>query len=150
MLSIYLNPSITDTQAAREMVKTVEDPNHHINREIAQWIRDRDLTVQGVNVSEGLTRIRQPFLCVLANSDGIVPRETAEYAVKKVASKSKRVLHVGTREIAVAHADLFISNEAHARVFAPIADWLAGQKPVRARESRLTPRGVAHKASRSL
>ena len=131
LLSIYLNPTITDTQAAREMVKTVEDPNHHINREIAEWIRDRDLTVRGVNVSDGLARIRQPLLCVLANSDGIVPRATAEFAYKKVGSKSKRVLHVGTPRISVAHADLFISNEAHARVFAPIAAWLAEQKPVR-------------------
>ena len=38
LLSIYMNPEITDVSAAREMVKTVEDPNRAINRQIADWI----------------------------------------------------------------------------------------------------------------
>jgi len=127
LLSIYMNASITDTTAASEMVKTVEDPNRHINREIARWIRDRDLVVRGVNVSEALSSIEQPLFCVLAAGDGIVPRRTAEFPYHAVRSKDKRLLEVGTTELAVAHADLFVSNEAHARVFEPIASWLAEQ-----------------------
>jgi pimeloyl-ACP methyl ester carboxylesterase len=125
VLSLYMNPEITDTAAAREMVKTVEDPNRHVNREIARWIAERDLVVRGVNVSEGLARVDNPLLCVLANGDGIVPAETARFAFDHVASREKALLEVGTRDVALAHADLFVSNEAHERVFAPVADWLA-------------------------
>ncbi|MBI3542965.1 MAG: hypothetical protein HY075_06810, partial [Deltaproteobacteria bacterium] len=110
--------------AARELVRTVENPNRHINREIAQWIRDRDLVIRGENVTEALAAVTNPLLCVLAKGDGIVPRATAAFAYGQVASSCKRLLEVGDDEIRLAHADLFISNEAHARVFAPIADWL--------------------------
>jgi pimeloyl-ACP methyl ester carboxylesterase len=129
LLSIYMNASITDVSAANEMVKTVEDPNRHINRQIARWIRDRDLVVRGVNVSEALRSVREPLLCVFANGDGIVPRKTAEFPYRAVASPVKRLLEVGTDALAVAHADLFISNESHTRVFEPIASWLAEQGP---------------------
>lgn len=127
LLSIYLNPGITDMDAASEMVKTVEDPNRHINREIAHWIKDRDLVLRGVNVSEALPRMTNPLLCVLANGDGIVPRETAEFPYLRTGAASKRLLEVGSKEVSIAHADMFVSNEAHARVFAPLAAWLAEQ-----------------------
>jgi pimeloyl-ACP methyl ester carboxylesterase len=127
VLSIYLNPSLTDTSAARELVRTVEDPNRFINREISHWIRDRDLVVRGRNISEGLREITRPLLCVVATGDGIVPHETATFPFHQVASPVKAVLEVGDRDMAVAHADLFISNEAHARVFHPLATWLAEQ-----------------------
>jgi hypothetical protein len=45
--AVYLNPDIVDLGAAREMVGTVEDPNRHVNREIARWIKDRDRTAAG-------------------------------------------------------------------------------------------------------
>jgi hypothetical protein len=117
LLSIYLNPSITDTDAAREMVKTVEDPNRHINREIARWIRDRDLVLRGINVSEALPQMKNPLLCVVANGDGIVPRATAEFPYARIGATSKRLLEVGSEAVSMAHADMFVSNEAHARVF---------------------------------
>ena len=129
VLSIYMNPEITDTSAARELVKTVEDPNRHVNREIAHWFASRDLVVRGVNVSDALPRITVPFLCVLASNDGIVPRETALYAYERVGSKNRGLLEVGTTEIAMAHADLFVSTEAHERVFRPLASWLASLEP---------------------
>ncbi len=125
LLSAYLNPAITDTQAAREMVKTVEDPNRHINRQIAHWIRDKDLVLRGINVSEALAEFANPLFCVLANGDGIVPRDTAAFPHSQVRSSAKKLLEVGTKDILLAHADLFVSNESHARVFAPIAEWLS-------------------------
>ena len=78
VLSIYMNAEITDTRAAGEMVKTVEDPNRHVNRQIAHWIRDRDLVLRGVDISEGLRSITAPLLCVSAWGDGIVPRRGVE------------------------------------------------------------------------
>ena len=125
LLSIYMNAEITDTSAAAEMVKTVEDPNRHINRQIARWIGNKDLVLRGVNISDGLGFLKHPLLCVSALGDGIVPRRTAEYPYLATGSSDKRLIEVGGADLAVAHADLFISNEAHARVFAPLSRWLA-------------------------
>jgi pimeloyl-ACP methyl ester carboxylesterase len=125
VLSIYMNSSITDVSA--EMVNTVEDPNRHINREIAYWIRAKDLIVRGKNLSEEIRRLQNPLLCVLARGDGIVPRRTAEFPYLTAGSKVKQLLEVGTDERAMAHADLFVSNGAQEGVFAPIAGWLAAQ-----------------------
>ncbi len=124
LLGVYMNPSITDTSAAREMVKTVEDPNRFVNRQIARWISERDLTIEGVNVSEGLARVTRPVLCVVANGDGIVPRATAEFPYERVGTPHKQLLVVGSDEISLAHADMFVSTEAHRRVFEPLAAWL--------------------------
>jgi pimeloyl-ACP methyl ester carboxylesterase len=129
VLSIYMNASITDTSAVSEMVKTVEDPNRHVNRQIARWIRDRDLVLRGVNIAEGLRAVSAPLLCVTAFSDGIVPRRTAEFPYHAVASPAKRLLEVGAPELAMSHADLFISNESQIRVFEPIAAWLREHGP---------------------
>jgi hypothetical protein len=41
----------------------------------------------------------------------------------------KKLLQVGAPELAMAHADLFISNEAQIRVFEPIAEWLRQRAP---------------------
>jgi pimeloyl-ACP methyl ester carboxylesterase len=125
LLSIYINPEITDTSAAEEMVKTVEDPNRAINLQIAEWIRRRDLVLRDTNISEALRSVTRPLLCVYANGDGIVPRETATFPYEQAGSSRKSLLEVGTREIAMAHADMFVSRECHARVFAPVAAWLA-------------------------
>lgn len=125
LLSMYMNHEITDTSAAREMAKTVEDPNRHINREIARWIQSRDLVIDDVNVSSALAGITQPLLCILANRDGIVPRSTAAFPYEQASSSSKTLLEVGTSRVAMAHADLFVSKESHERVFQPLAGWLA-------------------------
>jgi pimeloyl-ACP methyl ester carboxylesterase len=127
VLSIYMNAEITDTSAVSEMVRTVEDPNRHVNRQIARWIRDRDLVLRGVNVSDGLRSLTAPLLCVSAWGDGIVPRPTAEFPYRAAGSPVKKLLEVGAADLAMAHADLFISDEAQIRVFAPIAEWLAEQ-----------------------
>jgi pimeloyl-ACP methyl ester carboxylesterase len=127
VLSIYINPALTDTRAAREMVRTVEDPNRHVNRQIACWIRDKDLVIRGLNVSESLGRITRPLLCILAHGDGVVPRPTAAFPFDRAGSARKALLEVGDRELAMAHADMFIADVAHERVFQPLARWLVEQ-----------------------
>jgi fermentation-respiration switch protein FrsA (DUF1100 family) len=124
VLSIYMNAELTDTSAASEMVRTVEDPNRHVNRQIAHWIHDKDLILRGVNIAEGLRGVTAPLLCVSAWGDGIVPRPTAEFPYRAVGSPVKHLLTVGSAEHAMAHADPFISNESQTRVFEPIATWL--------------------------
>lgn len=145
-LSPYLNPEVTNLEAARDMVKTVEDPNRHINRQIAKWIRDRDLFIKGANLSDLIARIANPFLCIIGNSDGIVPPETARFSYDQVRSKKKSLIVVGDDELSIAHADLFISKQAHEKVYAPLAQWLAEQKinvkPVR--RSRVQHGGPSH------
>jgi fermentation-respiration switch protein FrsA (DUF1100 family) len=124
VLAPYMNAAITDTRAADEMVKTVEDPNRHVTRQIAEWIHERDLILGGVNIAEGLRAVAAPLLCVSAWADGIVPRPTAEFPYRAVGSPVKRLLTVGSAEHAMAHADPYLSNESQSRVFAPIATWL--------------------------
>jgi len=124
LLSLYLNPEITDTSQAAEMARTVEDPSRHLNREIAQWIKDKDLVVEGVNIAEGLRAIRAPFLCVLASADGVVPARTAEFAYQRIGSPEKSLVKAGSDDVRMAHADLFVSRESKARVFEPISAWL--------------------------
>ena len=75
-------------------------------------------------VGSGPGRGTASWLCVFANGDGIVPRETATFPYYQIGSSQKALLEVGTRDIAMAHADLFISRECHERVFVPVATWL--------------------------
>ncbi len=126
-LSIYMNTRSTETARWREMIQTVEDPVPRINREIAEWIRDRDLTVRGRNVSEGLRRVENPMLAVVALQDGIVPAETARSAFHLSGSSDKALLEVGGADAPMAHADLFLSRQAEREVFEPLAAWLASR-----------------------
>jgi pimeloyl-ACP methyl ester carboxylesterase len=141
LLSIYLNAEITDLSAAREMVRTVEDPNRFMNREIAVWIRQRDLVIDGTNIAEALERLTNPLLCVLARGDGIVPPETASFAFHRIGSRVKKLVEVGSEAMTVAHADLFVSREAQARVFAPICEFLLEQGIERAEARRSNTAG---------
>lgn len=127
VLSVYMNPSVSDVSRVDELVQTVEDPIPQVNREIAEWIRDRDLTVRGVNVTTGVADLSNPLLCVVAMGDGIVPPETARSSFRLSQATSRQMLEVGHRDLPIAHADLFIANEAHGLVFDPLARWLAAQ-----------------------
>jgi pimeloyl-ACP methyl ester carboxylesterase len=131
LLSIYMNPKMTDIGAVSELVRTVEDPNRHINREIARWIGRRDLIIRGVNIAEALPGIDTPVLCILASQDGVVPRDTAAFPYFQVKSRHKRLLEVGVKGAAMAHADLFVSRGVQESVFAPLASWLAEHGVVR-------------------
>lgn len=125
LLSIYLNPVSSDMSRWREMINTVEDPVPQVNREIAQWILDRDLTVHGTNITRASEALTNPLLCVVALQDGIVPTETARSPFHHTGAAIKAMLEVGDDRLPHAHADLFLSREAEARVFEPVARWLA-------------------------
>ncbi len=124
LLSIYLNPETTDLARADTMVNTVEDPVPSINREIAKWLRSRELSVRGVNVSRALRTMKNPLLCIVANQDGIVPPETARAVYDEIGSDIRELLSVGSVDWPVAHADLFLGRHAQERIFEPMARFL--------------------------
>jgi len=125
LLAPYLHVSSTDVSRAAEMVQTVEDPNPFVNRDIAEWIARRDLVVRGVNVSEAVRSMKHPFMCVLANHDGIVPPATARWPYDAIGSPEKELLSVGDDTLKMAHADLFLSTGVQEKVFARLATFLA-------------------------
>ena len=124
LLSVYLNEKSTDLSQVSRLVQTVEDPHPLINREIAEWIRRGDLVLRGINVSQKLPSLTNPFLCVIANQDGIVLPVTARHTFEKVGSTHKELIAVGDETQPVAHADLFLFKGAQERVFGPTADFL--------------------------
>lgn len=124
LLSIYLNHESTDLSQAARMVQTVEDPHPVINREIAEWIKNGELVVRGVNVSKAVSSMTKPFLCIVAAHDGIVMPATARWAYDAIGSGEKELLVVGDDALKVAHGDLFLCHGAQERVFAPIATFL--------------------------
>ena len=124
LLAIYMNAEQVDLTAADQLVNTVENPVPHINRQIARWIQQEDLVVDGVNVTDALLNARVPLLCVLANADGIVPVEAVLSAQRAMPAADVEVLRVGDDDHWYAHADLFIAHEAPKRVFEPMRAWL--------------------------
>ena len=128
--AIYMNVHQIDLSEADELVKTVEDPNPYLNRQIAHWMRDVDLMVGGVNITEAMADIHTPVMCILANKDGIVPPASALAIREAIGTDDTTVLRVGDKKNWFAHADLFISFDAESKVFVPLADWLlARQEP---------------------
>ena len=122
--SIYMNVHQIDLENADELVKTVDDPNAYLNRQIAHWIREVDLKVGGVNITEAMADIHTPVLCVLANRDGIVPPESALSIRDAIGTDDIEVMNVGDATHWFAHADLFISEDAERKVFVPLGNWL--------------------------
>ncbi len=125
LLSLYMNADRIDLSQADQLVRTVEDPVPFINRQIARWMKDKDLVVDGVNASEALPRaagIR--YLCVLANADGIVPPEAARSLEDIVGRDRVDTLLVGDVDHWYAHADLFIGDTCQRDVFDPMRAWL--------------------------
>jgi pimeloyl-ACP methyl ester carboxylesterase len=129
LLSLYVNASSSDLARASEMVQTVEDPHAGINREIAEWIARRDLILRGVNVSTAIESMDNPLLCVVAKEDGIVPEATSRDVYDRIGAKDKELLVIGgDASHPIAHADLFLSKGAEARVFSPIAKFLLDRR----------------------
>lgn len=124
LLSIYIHPEIVDMSQASELVRTVENPNRHVNREIARWIKQEDLFIGGRNVSVAVRGLDNPLLTVLANADGVVPRECVIWPHENIGSSRRDLLEVGTDAIPIAHADMFVSEHAPKMVFEPLAEWL--------------------------
>ena len=124
LLGIYMNPKHVDVSAMPEMVNTVDDLHPRVNRDIARWIRARDLVLDGTNVTGAVADVSIPLLIVVANRDGIVPPGAALSARDLWGGRDVEVLHVGDEQQWFSHADLFISNDAPRRVFEPMATWL--------------------------
>ncbi len=125
LLSLYLHPSHIDMSRAGELSRTVENPNRHINADIARWMNLRDPMIGGRNIAEELKNIRLPLLTMVANADGIVPRATTLWPHETIGSPQKKVVEVGTDDEPMAHADMFIHDRAPERVFNPLGDWLS-------------------------
>ncbi len=124
LLSIYIHPEIVDMSQAAELVRTVEDPNRHVNRDIAAWIQARDLVIRGCNVCDRMAELDHPLLTMVALADGIVPRECAVWPHQNIGSRRRDLLEIGGDGLAIAHADMFVSDHAPELVFEPLADWL--------------------------
>jgi len=124
MLDIYLNRDNVDLAAVGELTRSVDDPHPRVNREIAEWIKARDLVMRGVNVTRSLAMVDIPLLVMLSNRDGIVPESAALSVMDAWGGAEPDVIRVGDDERWFAHADLFIANESPQRVFSPIAEWL--------------------------
>ena len=126
-LKIYCHPEIVDLSEPEQILATIENPVRTINQEIALWVREKDLHLNGHNLTEAFRQVDNPLLCVLANADGVVPPLTALSPLEIARSKVKDTLVVGTDKLQYAHVDLFISRHSHDLVFRPVAQWLKRQ-----------------------
>lgn len=125
LLSLYMHADMVDMSHVDELAKAVEDPIPHLNRQISHWMRNKDLRVGGLNVTQGLARVEGlQLLCVLGNADGIVPPAAALSVRRVLGEDSVDVLEVGDDRHPFAHADLFIARGARERVFEPMREWL--------------------------
>ncbi len=121
----YMHLERIDPSATDRMVLTVERLYPRLNREIARWMASKDLVLGGCDVTRGFYATTMPLLCVVADSDGIVPEATALSACHRSPGPPGEVLRVGTADRPYAHADLFISEGCHEDVFLPVAAWLS-------------------------
>jgi len=128
LLTPYVNTSRIDMSEVAKLVATVEDPPRSVNRELARWIKNGDLVVEGLHVGDSLRRLDAPLLLVLANRDGIVPECAALAAIDAWGSADVEVIRAGDEVNWYAHADPFIAPDAQERVFDPIARWLRKQR----------------------
>ncbi len=124
LLSIYVNARHVDMTSPAEIVETVEDPHPRINQELSRWMIARDLTINGVNLTRAIARVKIPLLLITSNRDGVVPEAASLAARRHWGSRDVEVLRVGTTETWYAHADLYVSNSAPKEVFTPLAAWL--------------------------
>jgi pimeloyl-ACP methyl ester carboxylesterase len=124
VLGMYIHAQSTDISRADVMSQTVEDPHPRINRQIAMWIKNRELVVRGVNVSQAVPAMKHPLLCFVAKDDGIVPPETARWVYESMGSADRSIIEVGLPNVPIAHADLFVSKISHDYVFTPLARFL--------------------------
>jgi pimeloyl-ACP methyl ester carboxylesterase len=124
VLAMYMNAAHVDLDAASDLVRTVEDPDPVVNRDLAGWMKEKDLVVDGVNVTRAMADVTHPLLLVVANEDGIVPERVATSAARAWGGRDVTTLRIGTPNDWYAHADLFVGHESPTLVFAPIERWL--------------------------
>ncbi|MEM9195519.1 MAG: alpha/beta fold hydrolase [Myxococcota bacterium] len=126
LLNPYINAQRVRIGSVWELVRSVETPPRRINREMAAWIKRKHLEIDGVRIERGLGKVRIPLLVVIANRDGIVPKETV-LSVLDVWGGEHTVLKVGDDKVRYGHADPYVAPDAHDRVFVPICRWLDGE-----------------------
>lgn len=124
LLNIYMNARDIDLRDAEILANTVDDPVPSLNAEIARWVRQRDLTIGRVNVTDAMGDVDIPLLCIAANRDGIVPPSTALSAAEHWGGSDITRHIAGDATRWFAHADLFINRRARQQVFEPLVAWL--------------------------
>jgi alpha-beta hydrolase superfamily lysophospholipase len=124
ILSIYLNPRITDLRDPEQLTRTVEDPVPALNLAIARWMRGQ-LVLGGQPVAPALRRFDRPLLVVHGSGDGVVPRGAALSVVGATSGPVEVALVSHPAGEPVGHADLFVSEVAPEQVFARTARFLA-------------------------
>lgn len=128
LLGMYMNAAHVDLAAAAQLVQTVEDPHPRVNRDLASWMRARDMVLRGVNVTDALRAEQGPLMLVLANRDGIVPESVARSAARAWGGRDVTALRIGDPHDWYAHADLFVGHDSPSLVFDPIARWLIDRR----------------------
>lgn len=125
VLSIYMNVHHIELAQTEQLTQTVDDPPPGLNTALIQWLKNRDLIIDGTNVTLDLHRASLPMLTIYANHDGIVPPPVARAVTEFAAPGTVTTLQAGNDTVAFAHADMFINNYAELQVFVPMTQWLA-------------------------
>ncbi len=127
LIYIYMHPEIVDTTYSEKLLKAVENPNRKLNYQLAHWVKNTDLILNGHNLTREMAKVKNPILCVLSNADGIVSEENALSVLEASSSDVKDYFVAGDDYVKMAHADLFISDYCRTMVFDPLASWLLKQ-----------------------
>lgn len=122
-LAMYMNADHVDPAHASILSRGVDDPHSLLNRDLATWMKRRDLRARQHDLAAALAEVDLPLLAIYANRDGVVPPTTAR-SVQEVWGGPIELLEVGTDDDWYAHADLFIAPDSPTEVFAPMVDWL--------------------------
>lgn len=123
-LDMYANPANISLSDAAEFSKSVSNPSPSLNAEIAQWIKDGDLRIRDVNITEAMREQTIPLLVVSANRDGIVPPATARFVRTIWGGEDIEELIVGDEKNWYSHADVFIGKNSRKDFFDPLIGWL--------------------------
>lgn len=126
LLSMYLNPRLTDTRDHGPLIATVEDPHADVTASLARWMRHGRLVLGGHDVSAGLRAAAHPLLLVYATGDGVCPPAAARAARHRTGGPVSE-LAVSHDIERVSHVDLFLGGHVHTQVYAPIANFLHGR-----------------------
>jgi pimeloyl-ACP methyl ester carboxylesterase len=129
LLHLYLHPATTDLSEPEQLTRTIDDPHPSLNAQIARWIKAADLCLGERNLTQSVARLHNPLLTVVANADGIVPEDTVCSAHNVMGEAPRQILRCGSPSRPMAHADLFIGEDAPTQVFAPVAAWLLAADP---------------------
>ena len=127
-LSIYINVDHIDLDDAEQIMRTIDVPSRRINRHIAVWMRQKDMVLDGTNITDALGAVDKPLLVIHTNRDQIVPEQVSLSVVKAWGGSDITVLKIGDESDWYAHADLFMAPRAPELVFGPMADWLTARQ----------------------